>query len=359
MPCAGRAQGEGQPGKPAADHEKVRVHAAVAAAYLTAPRRGGKAAKISIDRSVPSPYPAPRMVVEGGVAGRGGLAGARGSAAGGGRDLHVPRPAGVCTSATRRPTPAISAGRRAPYRLSRPSRAHAGAATAHRRKAFDPIIAEPRSAIGSTGAGQGGDPRRVRLRPLRALAEGRARADAADAGDGAHAQRVERLRAQATTSRAACATCVCCSIATMAMCAWRWLPTTPATAPSNAMVASRRTRRRSSTCSGSCTSATVPARAVSSLRPRRRAARAMTEPARPGEAVHPAQPPEPPHLLPHPAHSGAGRAAARIPGARASVAGGADVLPRLLERLLRRLPGAPARHHHHARQAARPAWPTS
>ena len=237
-PWRAASQREGEAREAAADDEKIRVHARCASLSHCDRRHGKASAKFRLTEPASSTISSRRAW--------GGRRAVGGGRAGGcrwlparrvGRDLHVPRPARRAAFQQRaRPTPATSATCADAVALASATAA-AGAASAQidgaRRKAFDPIIAEARAAApGRCGAGQGGDPRRVRLRPVRALAEGCARADAADAGDGAPAQRLARLRAAARTSRAASATCVCCSIATMAMCAWRWPRTTPATARS-------------------------------------------------------------------------------------------------------------------------------
>ena len=122
------------------------------------------------------------------------------------RSTCTATPRRACTSATPRSNPGVPAlGCRAPTRLPCQLGRTARARTAARRKAFDPIIRDAAQPLpGRSRAGQGGDPRRVRLRALRALAEGGAGPDAAHAGDGAPAQRVARLRAASRTSRAAC-----------------------------------------------------------------------------------------------------------------------------------------------------------
>ena len=102
------------------------------------------------------------------------------------------------------------------------------------------LVAQARAALRHrAAAGAGGHPRRIELRARRALAEGRARTDAAHSGDRGAVQGQRTVRHRATTSAAASRTCAGCSRTTRAR--WRWRPprTTPARRPSIAIAAFR------------------------------------------------------------------------------------------------------------------------
>ncbi len=87
--------------------------------------------------------------------------------------------------------------------------------------------------------------RGVGLAAARAIAEGRARPDAAHALDRAPVRRPQRLRPGARISRPASGTCARCSIASRSR--WRWQPTMPAKPLCASSAACRRIARPTNT----------------------------------------------------------------------------------------------------------------